>query len=801
MLGFSKYILAREDLRIVLEDHNSYFQEKIEIKDGDNWITILSSSKDYNTLTFWSQKKVSSKPLSFNKQKKKKLYFQTCDEDISLNLDYCLEEKNILHIRYKLSANRDLSLSKIIIKYNILLGKNPDFTWVPHICPKKYLVIGDHVFRSPVIIYKKENIAFALVPDLKTLTQNHPFQTFMNLNLNPEDQDVNAQISYGFGNYKSFRHILFKHEQNKLWEIKADTDLTFRYYILVFKEKNDSEILTFINNFFWEKFGRKLLYLSFKPQILPYDINVKEGFDAIFKRHQYWGDLTINNVECGGFWVQTWYGKEKLPLKFIQTNDRNEYTQRHSKKNRIAVIFNNAWFLNIRSAYGIRFFGELWNDNNLIQKSNRMLNTILELPRTNGIFPSLIFPKSNDTDEFFTANGIKAWFYIDDFNVVDASLAMYWAIKISNDYSLKKDLVQSRSKELFDLIKIIQLKNGTIPHFINFDKKNNPFIIKDLIDSASSGSSLMFLTEFYKISKDEEIIPLCEGIARFLQNEIISKNKWHDFETFYSCTYPGITDYDEYTESHLMNTLCIYWCAEGFKDLYKITGKTEYLKSGERILAILSLFQQVWNMPYISIDTFGGFGVQNADAELNDARQGLFVRTYIEYYLETGNKEYMERGIAALRASWALQLLDEYKDICPGNFIGLETVNEIDKGCVRENYGHSGRDEKISGYIMFDWGVGSAAMAVAYVKKHIGDLFLDFKEKLVWGIDGLLIKKFEFCEDSINIILEQISGKSNFIIKAREAPENPIEIIINEKSLGRLEKYVLEKGIIKKIMP
>ena len=801
MLHFSKYFLAREDLRIILEEHDSHILEKIEIKNRDSWIPILSSLNGYNTLTFWSQKKISSKSLSFNKQKKKKLYFQTYDDDITLNLDYCLEEKNILHIRYKLSTNRDLSLSKILIKYDIILGKNPDFTWVPHICPKKYLVIGDHVFRSPVIIYKKEDIAFALIPDLKTLTQCHPFQTFLNLNLNPEDKDVNAQISYGFGNYKPFRHILFKHNQNKLWKIKANTDLTFRYYIIVFNEKSDSEILSFINSFFWEKYGRKLLYLSLKPQILPYEVNVKEGFDAIFKRHQYWGDLTINNVECGGFWVQTWDGKEKPPIKFIQINDRNEYAQKHSKKNRIAVIFNSAWFLNIRSAYGIRFFGEVWKDNILIQKSNRMLNTILELPRTNGIFPSIIFPKSNKTNDFFTVNGVKALFYIDDFNIVDASLTMYWAIKISNDFGLRKDLVQSKSKELVELIKSIQLKKGSIPHFVNFDKNNNPIIVEDLIDSASSGAALMFLTEFYKISKDEEIILLCEKIARFLQNEIISEDKWHDFEAFYSCTYPGITEYDIYTESHIRNTLSMYWCAEGYKDLYKITRKIEYLQSGERILAVLSLFQQVWNMPYISINTFGGFGVQNADAELSDARQGLFVRTYIEYYLETGNKEYMERAIAALRASWALQLLDEYKDICPGNFVGLEAVNEIDKGCVRENYGHSGRDERISGYLMFDWGVGTAAMAVAYVKKYIGDLFIDFKEKLIWGIDGLLIKEFEFHEDSINIILEKISGKSNIIIKAREAPDNPIEIIINEKSLGKLEKYALEKGIIKKLMP
>lgn len=240
-----------------------------------------------------------------------------------------------------------------------------------------------------------------------------------------------------------------------------------------------------------------------------------------------------------------------------------------------------------------------------------------------------------------------------------------------------------------------------------------------------------------------------------------------------------------------MNNLSIYWCAEGFLELYRITRKLKYLDIGEQILAVLSLFQQVWDMPYISYNTFGGFGVQNADAELGDSRQALFVKTYMQYYLETGKEEYMERGIAALRASWALQLLSEYREVSPGNLKDLDTIDTIDRGCMSENYGHSGRDERIHKYILFDWGIGTATTATAYAKKHFGDLFIDFKEKLIWGIDGVLMKHFDFYENKIEVYCDFIKGKDYLLIRSRDPPVDPFEIILNGNSINGMGKELL----------
>ncbi len=788
-------IIENDLIRISVEENQKYTREKIEIKDNDHLISILASEEEYSPLNFWKKNRRETKVLSFLKRKKKKLYYQLSDDDFLLNLDYCLEERNIIHIRYKLSNNHDIILSKLGVKYSILLENNPDYTWVPHIRPKKNLVIGDHVFRSPVIIYKKGKYAFAFIPDLKTLGNNRPYQSFINLNLKPYDFKGKPNISYCFGNYQPSGHVFFKHVPSKEWKIKSNTDLTFRYYIIIFKEKSEFQILQYLNNFFWEKYGKKLLYNNLESQTLPFDINVKEGFKAILERHKYWCDFKINKEDCGGFWQKTWIGKNKEPIRFVKPNELYELTHYYSNIQRLAQVWNNAWFLNVRSSYGFRYFGQLWDNRDLIDKGDKIVNTVLNLSRIHGVFPSVIFPESPNTDVISTVNGLKAVIYTEEFHIVDSCLAMFWVLKYYQHFGDKREKTINKCSELADVLEKIQLKNGAIPTYISFNNnEEEPNVSEDLINSASSGAPLMFLLEYYKVSKEEKIIQICKRIAHYIQTEIINTDKWHDFEPFYSCKGRKSDYYDYYTNSNIMSTLSMYWCAEGFKELYKITGNKEYLTSGERTIAVLSLFQQVWNMPYISINTFGGFGVQNADAELNDARQALFVRTYMDYYLLTGNKEYMERAIAALRASWTLQLLKDYEKKNPGNVKGIETIDGIDKGCVCENYGHLGKDERIAGYIMFDWGIGSAATATAYVKKQFGDLFIDFKEKIIFGIDGIIIKSFNFQEEEVYIELELIQGKNYILVKCRETPLHGSQIIINSINIGKKQKIELDNG-------
>ena len=88
-------IIQNDQIRVIVEDYKNYTSEKIEVKDGSKWHPILSNLDGKSTLTFWLKDVLDSKKVSYERKKKKKLYYQLEDEDISLTLDYCLEKTNI----------------------------------------------------------------------------------------------------------------------------------------------------------------------------------------------------------------------------------------------------------------------------------------------------------------------------------------------------------------------------------------------------------------------------------------------------------------------------------------------------------------------------------------------------------------------------------------------------------------------------------------------------------------------------------------------------------------------------------
>ena len=112
-----------------------------------------------------------------------------------------------------------------------------------------------------------------------------------------------------------------------------------------------------------------------------------------------------------------------------------------------------------------------------------------------------------------------------------------------------------------------------------------------------------------------------------------------------------------------LSTLSIFWCAEAFLAGYRVLGDKHWLALGRRCLDELSLQQQGWNPPFIAARCHGGWGVMNADGEWNDARQSLFAPLYFEYYQVTGNRDYFERGVAAVRAAFAMMYCPENEQV------------------------------------------------------------------------------------------------------------------------------------------
>lgn len=607
-----------------------------------------------------------------------------------------------------------------------------DFCWVPNLRPGKNYVIGDHTFRSPAIILQKGTLLTSLIPDIDLFEKYRKMKTALDLNIRENEYPL---FSYGFKEYRNTGHTYYVHK-NRMTDTVEDEELVYGYYLYFDGDakRGYEEIVRFL----WENFAEKYFKNSPLPAI-PYENYAKYGYSYIFK-NPVLGKFKLNRKNCAGIYTISFtspkqpeilnkrelnrYLKFRTIGKLLHKISSEKFTSStifsdfmelliHNTKMKIVPqIMNQSWFNNIRTGYGIYHYGKKWKDKRLISIAKGIKNLILNAPKKSGIFPSVCFTPEK---EIIWGKGTKGFEYVPYYHIPDSSTTCYWILQWYRDLDRDKNLF-SICKKYADFLIKIQLPSGAIPAWVDVDEKGKIKIEEELKESASTACSTMFLSELYLFEKNKKYLKAVEKGVDFLIREVIPENKWFDFETFFSCSKKEINMKDKYTGLYPQNNLCIYWSCETFKNLYKITAENIYLEWGESILNLLSLYQQIWDANFLSIYTFGGFGVMNTDAEWNDSRQALFSLTYIDYYLLTKKIEYLKRGISALNASFTLMLIPEHKEIAPGNISG--DLKEKYYGAIYENYGHLGYDRRVPGYVMFDWGTGTACTAVALLENR-----------------------------------------------------------------------------------
>jgi len=170
----------------------------------------------------------------------------------------------------------------------------------------------------------------------------------------------------------------------------------------------------------------------------------------------------------------------------------------------------------------------------------------------------------------------------------------------------------------------------------------------------------------------------------------------------------------------------------------------------------------------------------------------MFAETLAGYYGLTGDARYFERAVAALRASYTTMICPENKHVAPGN---LGRMRPKDIGGMYENYAHLGYDRRAPGYIMFDWGSGGAMAATQRMRRAYGDIFIDFENKRVFGIDYCVADSLRSDSKTVSFDLA-VKGKSREMkIKGRGAPKRKIELKINGVSAGNFDAPCFENGI------
>ena len=643
------------------------------------------------------------------------------------------ETPQILQFRTKLPESGQGLGAVAEINHRI---ENSRHIWIPHVAPYEGTVIGDHSFRSPAIILANDREALAFVPDIDDVRriQESGGRTWMDY-----DHPL-RRIRIAIGGYRVGPfHVAY---QSTPIEYKGQ-EHSIRLHVLRSSNKEDlANPYRMVSHFLWTKWGRAG-YLSGGSQRTTFRQYADYVTNWAFAPEpKGWGDtvwqtFTINGRECGApAFIVDVAQHPSVPL-----NQRRWREQRS--------VWNQAWFSTQRTANGLLRHARRAGSQDLENRARLMTQVALAAPQTDGLFPSVYtaggggyslykdnpgWEKGRWTNSDRRPPGVSG----DAIHILDASFTARLLLEWHELNPEETEALEYVSRYVDRLLEL-QREDGSFPGWVYLNGDQATL----LNAGPESAMSAALLFEMSAKTGDQKMQDAAKKGLSYLESWPVKDARWEDFETYFSCSRwaeDRIGQKIARNGVYKSNTFSPFWCAEAFLGGYRATKDRKWLALGQRCIDELSLYQQVWEPPTIPAPTHGGFGVMNADGEWNDSRQSLFAPLYLDYYRETKQPEYFERGVSALRASFAMMYCPEntqvkgaYEKAHP--FFGAESY-----GFMMENIAHGGPGPNpIGPFTIFTWGNGAALEAAAKVWDNYGDAYQSGDD--LFPIDGLTLKE------------------------------------------------------------
>ncbi len=632
--------------------------------------------------------------------------------------------KNITLIT--LTWNLKDSLQQDDWKIIIQPSYQPTFHWAPHLTPTDDHIIAQHVFRSPALIMMSAQKQISVIPNLDLLKKIQPVPWYMDMNARQEKMVLGMCLS------SVKEHTLFVREKGAVY---PPGKLEFGFYI--FTEENPTALFDpwrKLDSFFWKKWGTEA-YAANQPlqrkDLEPYaSYTYNWAFNSWKKA--VWQDIDLNGKKVGG------------TVFIVNVTQSPNYPGKVNERE-FRSVWNQAWFSSFRSAGGLYRYARRTGNPQLKEYAVKTKELALSFPQKNGFFDALIATEMEQvTEDGKIYNRSKGWgnyyFGNSDRNPYtgDTRKAPYHVLDMSFTASLMLDWYNELEKDprlltyttaYADALIKIQYANGFFPAWLSIEDKHP---LDKLNQSPETSMSVTFLLKLFELTKNVKYKSAALKAMQAIIASDIPKGRWEDFETYWSCSRYGSTELVgkkvERNDMFKQNNFSMYWTSEALLLSYQITQNKNYLRYGQRTLDELLMTQACWQPPYMYVNTLGGFGVMNGDAEWNDARQSLFAELILNYGKLLHKGEYIQRGLSALRASFVMMYCPEnartktqWEERWP--FFGKE-----DYGFMMENYGHGGvtgiKGEGIGEFTIYDWGNGAAAEAYNRILDHYGKSFI-----------------------------------------------------------------------------
>jgi hypothetical protein len=613
----------------------------------------------------------------------------------------------------------------------------PDFHWAPHLTPTERFIIDQHAFRSPALVAAAKDKVLVLVPDIDILLRGTPVRWYMDLDAGNEFlvlgmSDSRVEPGLFFSRKPGAAYPAGRHEVG--------------FYLFVSMDAEDvrdpwRKPLAFL----WKKWGGPLFEAGapLGPDLEPY---VRHTYAWAFRS---WKDAVWQEFD--------WQGKHLGAPVFIVNQTQSPNYPGPVNEREFRSVWNQAWFSSLRSASGLFRYARRTGDADLRAKALLAKELALAAPMTDGLFPAVIATEMERVEiEGKAYNRSKGWatafwgnsdrnpasrpagkprsrdIRIAPYHILDMSMTALWMLRWYDE--LEKDArLLAYAKAYAERLLRLQDASGYFPAWLDKDTFRPLGILDRSPETSMSVTFLLRLAKFTGESRFQKAaLKAIDAVGR----EIVPVGRWEDFETYWSSSSYGSGDLiGRKVARNGMFKQCnfsIFWTAEALLDAWEATGEKSYLDLGRRVLDELLMTQTSWQPPYMYVPVLGGFGVMNADGEWLDARQSLFAEIILRYGTVLKSEEYLQRGLAALRASFVMMY-------CPEN-PGVKTLWEkthpffgpADYGFTMENYAHGGatspEGEGMGVFTIYDWGNGAAAEAYNRLLDMYGKAFLTRKK-------------------------------------------------------------------------
>ena len=624
-------------------------------------------------------------------------------------------------------------------------------------------VIGDHAFHSPAVILQSQRRFAAIVPDLDTINsaavvsqdarrtmkvergkfsvpivdEKYTIPTALDLNVASGLTDKPI-FSYGIMDFIVAHHMRFQRANDEsMVRSLASPQVHYAFDLFIGGEEPRGEAYRRVSRHLWQSYGSSCLR---NPHLaMPFEEYVRTIYAVVsrpmdpevqapvpgFQDNGVFLDFDLEGVAVGGM---------VSPLGALGYGD---------------ALWNFEFWNGLRDAKGMFYWGRVLGESTLVDRAKRIVNLALLAPQGRyGFFPTIFFAGTRSWSPSSIGPAPEPESIFAKESVVHDVPAMSKCAAHLLEYyeSCEHDdrIIAYLVRYADGLLELLEA-DDVLPSYYTTDMQPSPSLIR----SAQPAASMWILAKLGRITGEVRFIRGASRIADYLMREIIPEQLWIDLEPYYSCgRNPLSFTRDSVQDLPVRGNLSTLWAAYGFSELYRGTGREEYLRTGEAVVDYLGFSQACWAPHYVyTAYPFGGMTADNVDTvNWLDARQCEAVAIYAWYGMTLGRQDLIERAVAAARSSVVLINHPRHKK----NEIYRYT-NWYGYALGPENINHEGHNQSPM-RTHPSWGECSGIFTgLADARSLLGDVYVDIGMKIAVGVNGVSVDAFAYSSGRIDL--------------------------------------------------